>query len=184
MHKRGWKDWYHCMVSTYGTWLPGDDRGWHERNHHEHVPGDYKNPPKPTKFSKGCWNHSRDIMRHDPFYIPPAHRELIGRWLLESFRHQQISIAAIAVAETNFHALLRYIGPNCKLVLGRAKAHATIQWGNLAENLGLDRRPIWGGGSLPKPIKNEKHGHETFQYILDHKKEGAWTWSHRPIPPQ
>jgi len=181
MHKKGWHNWYHCMASTYGTWLPGDNRGWHERNHHEHVPGDYKNPPKPSKFSQGLWKHSKDMMSYEPFTISAAQRITIGEWLLESFHHQHVTLAALAVAETNFHALLRYTGENCKTMLGRAKAHATIQWGNLAVDYGFDRRPIWGGGSLPKPIKDEKHGHEVYQYILDHKKEGAWVWSHRPI---
>ncbi len=41
-----WRNWYHCMANTYGTWLPGDPRGWRSRHHREHVVGDYRNPPK------------------------------------------------------------------------------------------------------------------------------------------
>src|SRR3954468_9029001 len=41
-----WNNWYHCMGNTYGTWLPGDPRGFRTRLHREHVEGDYRNPPK------------------------------------------------------------------------------------------------------------------------------------------
>ncbi len=166
-----WENWHHCMVHTYGTWLPGDDRGWHERNHHEHVNGDYKHPPKPTNFSHGRLNHSKDIMRHDPFLIPPLDRERFGSWLLDSFRHQVVPIACLAVTETNFHSLLQYDGDNCKIMLGRVKAHVMIQWGNREVDRGGERRPIWAGGSLPKPIHNKQHGVKVFQYILDHEKQ-------------
>ena len=45
-----WRHWYHCNGSTYGTWLPGDPRGWRSRNHRVHVPGDYRTPPPPGRF--------------------------------------------------------------------------------------------------------------------------------------
>jgi hypothetical protein len=166
------------MVSTYGTWLPGDHRGWHERNHHEHVAGDYKSPPTPTTFSEGRLRNSRTIMNHDPFLISPPDRERIGLLLLESFQHQKVPVAVLAVAETNFHALIRYPGDDCRLMLGRAKAHVMFRYWERA-TASTVRRPIWGSGSLPKPIRNEAHGHKVFKYILDHKNEGAWTWSHR-----
>ena len=40
-----WNNWYHVNGNTYGTWLPGDPRGWRERGHKKHVDGDYKSPP-------------------------------------------------------------------------------------------------------------------------------------------
>jgi len=40
-----WRDWYHCVVTTYGAWLRGDPRGWRSRHHREHIQGDYRRPP-------------------------------------------------------------------------------------------------------------------------------------------
>jgi hypothetical protein len=37
---RPWHDWYHCVANTYGTWLPGDPRGWRSCHHRERVEGD------------------------------------------------------------------------------------------------------------------------------------------------
>ena len=36
-----WNDWYHVMCHTYGTWLPGDPKGFRTRHHREQVEGDY-----------------------------------------------------------------------------------------------------------------------------------------------
>ncbi|HUO09580.1 MAG TPA: hypothetical protein VM008_14820 [Phycisphaerae bacterium] len=121
-------------------------------------------------------------MRFDPFYIEEADRERFGSWLLDGFRYRGVPIAALAVAKTNFHALICYAGLNCKVMLGRVKGDVTVCWGRHVEGRGEIRRPIWGAGSLPKPIRDERHGREAFQYILDHKKEGAWVWSHRAVP--
>lgn len=37
--------WHHIILTTYGSWLPGDLRGFRTRDHREHVEGDYRPPP-------------------------------------------------------------------------------------------------------------------------------------------
>jgi hypothetical protein len=32
-----WCDWYHIMCNTFGTWLPGDPKGFRTRHHREHT---------------------------------------------------------------------------------------------------------------------------------------------------
>ncbi len=39
------KCWWHNILSTHGSWLPGNPRGFRSRNHRIHSSGDYKNPP-------------------------------------------------------------------------------------------------------------------------------------------
>ena len=43
-----WNNWYHCVGSTYGSWLRGDPRGFSTFRHREHVEGDYRSPPIPV----------------------------------------------------------------------------------------------------------------------------------------
>ena len=38
---RAWNNWFHCTLTAYGNWLPGDSRGWREQHHRRHVDGDY-----------------------------------------------------------------------------------------------------------------------------------------------
>ena len=148
--KAGATGTYHCMASTYGTWLLGDDRGWHERNHYEHVSGDYKHPLNRQNSPAAAGNIHAISQETRPVSHRPRHSPLHWR-MAESFRHSSKFVAAIAVAETNFHALLRYQGGNCKIILGRAKATPPFDTETFLHN--QHRRPIWGDGSLPKPIK-------------------------------
>jgi hypothetical protein len=177
-----WRDWYHCMVGTYGQWLPGDPRGWRERNHHEHVPGDYKHPPPVTAFSKGRYEHSKRIMNWHAYSIAAADREIVGRLLLRSFQHQGIPTLVLAVCETNFHAMLQVSDHNPKRVLGAAKCFATLNFSPIIDPSTNKRQQIWEGGARAKPIKNRAHAVKAFEYIRKHVREGAWVWSYRDDP--
>jgi len=182
MIRKAWKNWYHCMVGTYGQWLPGDERGWRERNHHEHVPGDYKNPPKVTKFSKGRHEYSKRIMNWTPYCIREPDRETIGRLLLQSFQEHNIPILALAVCETNFHAFLQIATHDPKRILGFAKRHVTFEFAPIIDPSTNKREQIWAGDARAKPVKDRSHATEAFNYILKHSAQGAWTWSYRDDP--
>jgi hypothetical protein len=182
MAVQAWRDWYHCMVGTYGQWLPGDERGWRERKHHEHVSGDYHHPPVPTNFSQARLEHSKRIMNWDPYLIEPHDREAIGRLLLGSFRFQDIPLLALAVCAKNFHALLQIHNHAPKRVLGKAKRHVTFEFAPIVDPATNRRQQLWEGDGLGKPIRDRAHAVTAFHYILDHAKEGAWIWCYRDDP--
>ncbi|MEI8195459.1 MAG: hypothetical protein WCI73_06085 [Phycisphaerae bacterium] len=178
--KTGWQGWHHCMVGTYGCWLPGDPRRWCERNHHEDVPRDLLRLPRHRKFAEARLANSRKLMKYPLFRIESGDRERIGALLLDGFRHNKMTVAALAVTATNFHALVHYLGEFPKTMIGYVKTHVTFRFAGIVDEATRERRPLWEGGSLIKPIRNLGHGREVYQYILDHVREGAWVWSHRP----
>jgi hypothetical protein len=51
--------WYHVTINTYGTWLPGDPRGFHSRGHRVHSSGDYREPP-PEREHAGLHRWSKE----------------------------------------------------------------------------------------------------------------------------
>jgi len=104
--RRGWNDWYHVVVTTYGSWLPGDRRGWRTWKHRRHVPGDYRNPP-PEEFGEGLRRHlsTLDI---DPTRLSEDQRRQVGCWMLESFAYQEIEIIALAIGAEHCHLLGRF----------------------------------------------------------------------------
>ncbi len=177
MHK-AWRDWYHCTVSTYGTWLPGDPRGWRERDHHEHVEGDYKRPPMPSVFAKKRHEYAKKLMRHEPYAFDEKHRETIGRLLVERFTELRTPLLSLAVCEKNFHALIQCRDGEVKRMLGIVKRHVTFCFAPVIDGMNR-RRPIWEGEGGVKPIKNEAHARNAYQYILDHVEEGGWVWSYK-----
>ena len=76
-----WNNWYHVNGNTYGTWLPGDPRGWRERGHKKHVAGDYKSPP-PAGSGDGMQRYAKGLMKQPPVHLTHRQRRSQdGRWL-------------------------------------------------------------------------------------------------------
>ena len=61
--------WHHCIATTYGAWLPGDDFGFRTRHHREHVEGDYRNPPPPGAHQQ-LLSRSRRLLKQPAVSIP------------------------------------------------------------------------------------------------------------------
>jgi hypothetical protein len=182
MQHEPWRDWYHCVVGTYGKWLPGDPRGWRERNHHEHVPGDYHHRPQPTDFSRARLAYSKSIMNWSPYVIVPDDRRPIGELLLQAFHYHRVPVLVLAVSATNFHALLQIRDHAPKRTLGLAKRHVTFEFAPIIDPATNKRRQIWEGGGYGKPVRSRAHALEAFHYILGHRKAGAWVWCYRDDP--
>src|SRR3954453_2014099 len=101
-----WDHWYHVMGHTYGTWLPGDPKGFRTRDHREHVDGDYKNPPPKGKYDKR-WQHAKDLMKRDPVYLNPAQRARAVQAIVRSFRKWGIELQVLSIDRTHLHVLAR-----------------------------------------------------------------------------
>ena len=73
-----WNRWFHCIGGTYGSWLPGDPRGFRTRHHREHVEGDYRNPP-PAGIYEPRHRRAEDSPRFDPVTLRPDDRAVVCR---------------------------------------------------------------------------------------------------------
>jgi hypothetical protein len=178
---RGWRHWYHVTFNPYGQWLRGDPRGWRERRHREHVEGDYKNPPPPSKLNEALYKQSKKRMKHEPVTFAPEQRRNVGIWILESLGIQQRSVLVLAVGEKHVHTLVQCPDKNPKRVIGKAKNHV---WGMFfpveERRKEADERPaLWAAGSDATPIEDESHARWAVPYILEHRDEGAWVWCFR-----
>src|SRR6058998_795393 len=69
--------WYHVVLTTYGAWLYGDDRGFRTRHHREHVEGDYKNPPPRGKY-RDQRDRSRKLLKQPPVVLDAKWRVIVG----------------------------------------------------------------------------------------------------------
>ncbi len=84
-----WNGWYHVNGNTYGTWLPGDSRGWRERGHKKHVAGDYKNPP-PAGSGDALHGHARKLLKQPPVHLTCEQRAIAGRAIVELLAVQEL----------------------------------------------------------------------------------------------
>jgi hypothetical protein len=172
-----WNGWYHVNVNTYGTWLPGDPRGWREKHHRRHVEGDYRNPP-PAGYGDRLHRQSQDLLKKPPVQLKPAQRELVGRALVEMLLKQEIELIVLAMGAVHLHLLARFPDKEVRRRVGRAKKHAY----HLLLDEGFVGK-LWERRANVVPIKDRQHQLNVFHYIVRHRDQGAWAWTFRDGTP-
>lgn len=168
-----WNGWYHVDGHTYGTWMPGDARGWRERNHRRHVEGDYRNPPPPGTGDV-IHNRSEGLLKRPPVYLTPTQRKVGGQAMVEMLLHDGIELLALSLDAVHFHILARFRGWEIRARVGRAKKHAYF----LLRDRG-HAGEVWTKLTKVTPIHDRDHQINTFNYVCDHGKKGAWVWTFR-----
>ena len=74
--------WWHLILSGRNTWLPGDARGFRNRDHRVHSSGDYKNRP-PQGEHQGLYDYHKQ-RAGDPIVFQPTHRTVLGEAMYEA----------------------------------------------------------------------------------------------------
>jgi REP element-mobilizing transposase RayT len=113
-------------ITTYGTWLRGDQRGWVDD-------GKTMPPSPPLEWS------DRRTMKHPPYTFPADKFELIGELIGESLRNR-IDTAILAMTIQSWHIHM-VIGPTRHPIADVVKcAKDAVRYGL---RIG---RPIWTAG--------------------------------------
>jgi hypothetical protein len=165
--------WFHCILTTYGAWLPGDPRGFRTRHHREHVEGDYKRPPPEGVYDERL-ARSRKLQKHPEVQLATAERKLLGVECVRQFQLREIEAIALAVAGQHVHLQFKCDSNLVIATLGELKR---AMW--YARSQAGDGSRLWGRGRKIVPIESREHQERVFGYILDHRKEGAWAWCYR-----
>jgi REP element-mobilizing transposase RayT len=168
-----WNGWYHVNGNTYGTWLPGDPRGWRTKGHKRHVEGDYRNPPPPGTDA-GLLAYSQELLKQPPVHLPGDMRKLAGQALVDMLMELEAQVLAVSVGGQHFHLLARFPIRSVKQVVGQAKRHAAFT----CRDRGFQGR-IWASSTKVTPVSDRSHQVNVFHYITRHEGEGAWTWTFR-----
>lgn len=166
--------WYHIILTTRGTWLHGDSRGFRSRNHRIHSSGDYKHrPPQGEHRELNRYHIQRS---NDPVIIPRELLAVVGERLLKKIDSQALEVLAISVASTHVHILAELPDD-----YGGAKRLAG-SWKQAASHAIRDSIPgrVWAEGGRPIKVNTPDHQRQAFIYILNHaNKDEAWVWSFR-----
>jgi hypothetical protein len=164
-----WERWYHLTTHTYGTWLPGDDRGFRTRHHRLHVDGDYKRPPPPGRYA-GLHRHSQSIMTRPPVLLNPEQRARAVAELVRSFDKWRVPVDTLSLDRVHLHVLVQVADADPRHWLGLAKKEcsAYLRQAGLAPAGGL-----WAAACGVTPIADRPHYARAAKYIADHADQGA-----------
>lgn len=173
-----WNDWYHCNGNTYGTWLPGDPRGFRTRHHRGHVEGDYKNRPPPGS-NRELLERSQTLLQRAPIHLNAAQQKIAADAVVEKMLADGIEIIALSVDDHHFHLLSRFRDHRPKHWVGRAKMHSSM----ILRDHGLPGG-AWATGCRTLPIHDRQHQVTVFDYIVKHHQQGAAVWTFRDGPPR
>ncbi|MEM6553900.1 MAG: hypothetical protein AAF750_17425 [Planctomycetota bacterium] len=188
-----WHNWYHCVGSTYATWLPGDPRGFRAFQHTIHINGDYKNPP-PAGNDAGLHHIKQRDLKHPPVVLNTEQQHIIAQAMTEKLLDDGCEPIALTVSANHFHLLARFPlldhtkterhksqtlqdgrDPSPRHHLGRARRHASFK---LTEASLKPESPVWAARPKCEPIKDRSHQVNVARYIQRHHKEGATVWLH------
>ncbi|MFA9477130.1 hypothetical protein ACERK3_02365 [Phycisphaerales bacterium AB-hyl4] len=178
-----WNNWYHCMGNTYGTWLPGDPRGFRTRHHREHVEGDYKFPPPPGIYDD-LFERSKQLLKRPTVYFPAELRPAVCRLFADTLRDDyKAEVVELSVGGIHYHLLARFVpvgmDPYEHLEnLGIKLTHARK---NVSDSKGAHTPkapPRGGGGPRPGGRGLSARGRSTG----GHSTRGLSAYDHDPVP--
>lgn len=157
---------------TYGTWLPGDERGFVgpvvEANGERvirNAPGTPQEEPAP-----GLHDYAQSIMRADPILLEPGHAAEVFAQFRETASVRGWTMLALAVLSNHIHVVVRVEGdPDGADVLRDFKSYASRR---LNDAYGKPTGGSWWSESGSRRVlRDESSAVATVRYVRE--QEGA-----------
>lgn len=149
---------YFITWSTYGTWLPGDERGWVEYRRGWQLPA-------PMRELEAMAKMTEDACRLDP-----EQRELVHRQVAETCRIRGWELSTVNCRSNHAHAILATRG-DPKLVRSQLKSWCTRRLKELdlarQQGIGPVRENWWAERGSQRFINNENGLEAATLYVRD-----------------
>ena len=145
---------YFLTWTTYGTWLPGDARGWIDRR--EAGCGMDIREPAPALED---W--TRGQMTNAPARLSVKERAIASRAVEQVCQHRDWELIALNCRSNHVHALVRADGTRPEAVMNQFKAYAT----RALRRAGLTRRKVWTRGGSTRYINTQASLDTAVQYV-------------------
>jgi len=169
-----WNGWYHVNGNTYGTWLPGDPRGWRERWHRRHVEGDYKDPPPPG-LHEDLHERSKALLTGEAMRLNRRQRQVALEGIVEKLLERGVealaaSVDAISLPHTR--QIRRRSRPRTRGAGEEERLFPAPRARAFRHSVGEEVQ----GASRRRPRPPQLN---VYRYILAHANKGACVWTFR-----
>jgi REP element-mobilizing transposase RayT len=152
---------------TYGTWLPGDERGFVDPVVDEdgkcvihNVPG---TPLDADNHS--LWKYSKEIMKGAPVCLTAEHAPVLLKQFQETAAYRRWQLVTVAVLANHVHLIVGVPGdPDPADLLRDFKSYGSRslnrRWGTPANG------SWWSESGSRRRLKSEEHLQAAIQYVL------------------
>lgn len=171
--------WWFITWTTYGSWLPGDPRGFRTRDAKEYVPPPrrYAKPGEAT-YDSGEYadRHRRSLELSDSAVkFTDLQKKLVLDAIVEEIDSIPVKSAVVSVGATHIHWLALFDSRPIRTTVGRIKSVATRR---LVEREFHGKRP-WSKNCHMQSKSTEQEFRGAFRYIQRHVEDGCLihTWS-------
>jgi REP element-mobilizing transposase RayT len=143
---------YHITWTTYGTWLPGDDRGWVKRDG-----GGVQNADPESEAR--AWS----AMRGEPVVLDDDQREIVTRTVRDHCAHRGWALHAANARTNHVHVVVTATVPP-ERVLEQLKA-----WCSRRLNAATTDPPAkwWTYHGSTKYVWDDQYLNEAIGYVLE-----------------
>lgn len=165
--------WWLVTWTTYGTWLPGDPRGyctWRER---VYVPP----PARYAKPGEEVYDRTKHATKHqvalhateEAVRLARAQMQIVQDAIVEDVAEMPITPAIMSVGHSHIHLLAQFGGLKIRKAVGRLKSAATRK---LRED-GFRAKRGWTKGCDMKSKTNAKAFENAYRYVRRHREQGC-----------
>jgi hypothetical protein len=171
--------WWLISWTTYGTWLPGDERGYRTWRGRQYVPPPkrYANPGEPTYQAREhvAVRELAESIAEAPVYLSRNQIEIALATMVEEISEVPIVPAIMSVGDWHVHWLC-YFGPlKIRPVVERIKAAATRD----LNAHGFEGKRPWTKGCNMRSKATRQECRNAYKYVRDHRNQGCliyeWT---------
>lgn len=165
--------WWLVTWTTYGTWLPGDPRGFQSWPGREYVPppARYAAPGEATYQPDAYAGRYRSVMEEmntDPVRLTPDQRQKAVAAIIEEVGLSNVEPAILAIGSVHSHFVARFGGP-IRATVGRLKAAATRR----LHGSGVASDRVWCRNCHMISKATEREFRDAVRYVARHRSEGA-----------
>ncbi|MEX2288019.1 MAG: hypothetical protein WD648_13075 [Planctomycetaceae bacterium] len=165
--------WWLVTWTTFGTWLPGDPRGFQTWRGRQYVPPPkrYAKAGEPTYDSAQFSDeHKRaSAIAGEAVYLSSAQQELVRDAVIDEIASIPIIAAILAIKKAHVHLLAKFGPFDIRATVGRLKAAAT----RLLGEQGFEDKRVWSRNCHMKSKTTAREIRGAFDYIRKHGKNGA-----------
>ena len=142
---------------SYGTWLPGNEKGYVDEEHR--LPGEPFAMPNPELLA-----YSESLLQNPAVYLNEPQRVATQAAVIEVCQYRMWELFALHVRTTHVHAVVTGQG-NPEKMIADFKAYATRRLRR--ENLNRSTDKIWAGHGSTRYLWTQQHVEEAVDYVLN-----------------